>query len=138
MQRPLKGPPVFLDYDQKSLDDAYDQSAYAPNRDQLLARLATTSELVRKRLGDPERFAYGPSAIEKLDVYKTKRADAPINVFIHGGAWRAGVAKNYGFAAEMFVDAGAHFVVLDFVNVEEAGGDLFPMAEQVRRAVAWV
>ena len=34
--------------------------------------------------------------------------------------------------------AGAHFVVLDFINVVEADGNLFAMAEQVRRAVAWV
>ena len=38
----------------------------------------------------------------------------------------------------MFVNAGAHFVVLDFVNVDDTGGDLLPMADQVRRAVAWV
>ena len=30
-------------YDQKSLDDAYDQSVYAPNRAQILARFASTS-----------------------------------------------------------------------------------------------
>ena len=41
---------VFLDYDQKALDDAYDQAVYAPNRDQILKRLAYTSELVRKRM----------------------------------------------------------------------------------------
>ena len=34
----------------------------------------------------------------------------------------------------MFVHAGAHFVVLDFINVIEAGGSLMPMAEQVRAA----
>jgi arylformamidase len=31
-----------------------------------------------------------------------------------------------------------HYVALDFINVSAAGGDLGPMAEQVRRAVAWV
>ena len=55
---------VFLDYDQKSLDEAYDQAVYAPNRDQVLARLAHTSELVRRRLGPAERFAYGETSIE--------------------------------------------------------------------------
>jgi arylformamidase len=40
--------------------------------------------------------------------------------------------------AEPFVNAGAHFVVLDFTNVDDAGGSLFPMVEQVRRAVGWV
>jgi len=38
----------------------------------------------------------------------------------------------------MFVEAGAHFAVLDFNNVIETGGDLMPMARQVRSAVAWV
>jgi len=44
---------VFLHYDQKALDDAYDQAVYAPNRDQVLARFAYASELVRKRIGAP-------------------------------------------------------------------------------------
>jgi arylformamidase len=35
------------------------------------------------------------------------------------------------------VHAGAHAVIIDFINVEQAGGDLFPMYEQVRRALAW-
>ena len=134
----VKGPAVWLDLDQAELDAAYDQSAYAPNREQVLARNATNSEGVRARLGAPRRFAYGPTPIEGLDVYATQRANAPINVFIHGGAWRAGLAKNYASPAEMFVHAGAHYVVPDFAAVQDVGGSLMPMAEQVRRAVAWV
>jgi len=135
---PSAGPRVFLDYDQKALDDAYDQAVYAPNRDQVLARFASASAVARKHLGEPQRFAYGPSEIEKLDLFSCGRKGAPVNVFIHGGAWRQGLARNYAFPAEMFVRAGAHFVALDFVNVLESGGDLMPMADQVRRAVAWV
>jgi arylformamidase len=133
-----KGPPVWLDLDQAELDAAYDQSAYAPNREQVLARNASNSESVRARLGPPRRYAYGPTPIEGLDVYVTPRAHAPINVFIHGGAWRAGAAKNYASPAELFVNAGAHYVVLDFAAVQDVGGSLMPMADQVRRAVAWV
>jgi arylformamidase len=129
---------VFLDYDQKALDDAYDQSVYAPNRDQLLARFAHASEIARRRLGAPQRLAYGSKPNEKMDVYTTKKANAPVNVFVHGGAWRAGEAKNYAFPAEMFVRAGSHYVALDFDNVIEAEGNLFVMADQVRRALAWV
>jgi arylformamidase len=36
------------------------------------------------------------------------------------------------------VRAGAHCVLIDFINVDQANGDLFPMYEQVRRALAWV
>jgi arylformamidase len=36
------------------------------------------------------------------------------------------------------VHAGAHYVVPDFVDVTRTDGDLRPMVEQVRRAIAWV
>jgi arylformamidase len=135
-----KAPRVFLDYTQQELDDAYDQIVYAPNRDQIAARGKRNSELARERLGEPLRLAYGPTAIEQLDLYpaKRKRAPAPIAVFIRGGAWRTGRARDYAYAAETFVNAGAQLVVPDFNNVEEVGGSLFVMADQVRRAVAWV
>ena len=140
--RAEKDPLVWRDMDQKALDDAYDQRVYAPNRDQVLGRYATNSEAVRARLGAPQRHRYGATPIEALDFYPTRRADhaagAPINVFIHGGAWLRGAAKDYAFPAELFVRAGAHFIVPDFVNVADTGGDLMPMAEQVRRAIAWV
>jgi arylformamidase len=133
-----KGPLVWLDMDQAELDAAYDQSVYAPNITQILSRYASNSDLTRSRIGNPKRFTYGASQIEGLDVYLCNRPKAPINIFIHGGAWRSGMAKNFGFKAETFVNAGAHFVVLDFINVLESGGDLMPMIDQIRRAIVWV
>jgi arylformamidase len=133
-----KGPKVYLDYDQIELDAAYDQTAYAPNRGQIEARIAATSELVRARLGAPMRVAFGPTEIERLDIYRTPRPRAPIHVFVHGGAWRAGSARGNAFAAEVFVAAGAHFIAPDFAAVQDTGGSLMPMADQVRRAIAWV
>lgn len=134
----VKGPRVWMDMDQAELDAAYDQSVYAPNLPQVVKRYATNSEAVRAHLGAPRRFAYGPTPIEGLDVYPTRRRNAPINIFIHGGAWRGGMAKDSAYPAELFVGAGAHYVVPDFINVLEAGGNLMPIADQVRRAVAWV
>src|SRR5436309_14291893 len=133
-----KGSHVWLDLDQAELDAAYDQTVWAPNREQLVRRYATQSDAVRARLGTPRRFAYGAAPVEGLDLYAAGRANAPINVFIHGGAWRAGLAKNYAFPAELFVRAGAYFVVPDFAAVQDVGGSLMPMAAQVRAAVAWV
>jgi arylformamidase len=133
-----KGPLVWLDMDQQALDDAYDQVVYAPNREQVAKRRVANSDKARAVIGAPERVAYGPSEIEKLDIYRTKQANAPVNIFIHGGAWRANRAADYACLAEPFVKAGAHYVILDFTNVDDAGGSLFPMIEQVRRAVGWV
>ena len=134
----VKGPLVWLDMDQKELDDAYDQSVYAPNQQLLAKRRAAASAAALERLGAPECVRYGPSENEKLDIYKTHKSNAPVNVYVHGGAWRHGQAKDFAAPAEMFVNAGANFVVVDFVQIHEAGGDLLPMAKQVRSAVAWV
>ena len=134
----MTGPKVFLDYDQKALDDAYDQAVFAANRDQVIARFASSSRIARQRIGEPQRFSYGKSAIEGLDFYRARGTSAPVNVFIHGGAWRAGLARDYAFPAEMLLAAGSHLAVLDFNNVLETRGDLMTMADQVRRGVAWV
>ncbi len=131
------GPLVWLDLDQQALDDAYDQSKYAPNRSQIVERYASNSDIARQRLGAPRRIAYGPTANEALDLYPADANNAPISIFVHGGAWRRGLAKDNAFAAELFVRAGVHHVVPDFIDVIEAGGDLMPMADQVRRAIAW-
>jgi len=133
-----KGPPVWLDMDQQELDDAYDQSKYAANLQQIVKRYATNSEAVRKRLGKPVRLAYGPTPIEGLDLYPARGQNAPIHVFIHGGAWRSGTAEASAYQAETFVRAGAHYIAVDFNNVVETKGDLMPMADQVRRALAFI
>jgi arylformamidase len=134
----IKGPIVWLNMDQQELDDAYDQAVYAPNRDQLTKRRLANSAAALKRLGAPLRFAYGSTPIEGLDVYRCNTPNAPIAIFVHGGAWRSGAASEFTYLAEPFMHAGAHFAVLDFTNVDDAGGSLFPMVEQVRRAVGWI
>lgn len=48
------------------------------------------------------------------------------------------MAKDYAFPAEMFVQAGAHYVVPDFAWVQDTGASLLPIAEQIRRAIVWV
>ncbi len=129
---------MFLDYDQVELDAAYNQTAYAPNRTQVEQRHAHNAELARARLGEPTRMAYGPTEIERLDIYRTKTARAPVHLFVHGGAWQSGSARGSAYLAELFINAGAHFVAPDFVRVQDAGGSLMVMEQQVRRAIAWV
>ena len=137
-QSDVKGPAVWLDMDQKQLDDAYSQFKYAPNIGQVIERYRTNSAMVRSRLGDPLRFAYGSEPVESLDVYPTTKSDAPIHIFIHGGAWQQEIAESYGFPAELFVNAGAHYVVPDFSWIQDVGDSLYPIVDQLRRAIAWV
>jgi arylformamidase len=71
-----------------------------------------TGETTRARLGAPKRLAYGPSPIEGLDLYPAKSPNAPIFIFIHGGRWLFGKSKDYGFPADLFVNAGVNYVAL--------------------------
>jgi arylformamidase len=133
-----RGPLVFLDMDQQALDDAYDQEVYAPNRALVVERRKAASERARAVLGAPKRLTYGSGEYEGLDVFDCGIKGAPINVFVHGGAWRRNIAADYALQAEPLVRAGAHSVIIDFINVDQAKGDLFPMYQQVRRALAWI
>lgn len=123
---------------QRELDAAYDQSVWAPNMQSLHARRAFLCEHALARLGEPHRVAYGQGPIEHIDIYRAKVATAPIAVFIHGGAWRGGSARECAFLAEPFVNAGATFVALDFSSVIEADGSLAKLHEQVKSALSWI
>jgi arylformamidase len=133
-----KGPRVWLNMDQQELDDAYDQLKYAANAQQLGERRAAESAQVRARLGEPERVAYGPTEIETIDIYRAARANAPLAIFIHGGAWRARRATEFCTPAELFVRAGVHFATPDFAGVDQVGGDIGVVADQVLRAAAFI
>lgn len=127
---------VFLNYDQAELDRQYDQRAWAPNAAEVIRRYAVNSDLVRARTGEPRSCAYGPTDAETLDFYSCGRTQAPLHVFVHGGAWRLLSKRESAFAAEMFVRAGAHFAALDFALLPAVS--LAEMAAQVRRAIAWL
>jgi arylformamidase len=127
---------VFLNYDQAELDRQYDQRAWASNANEVVRRYTENSDRARALLGEPDVFAYGPSAAETLDLYRCQKINAPIHVFIHGGAWRLLGKRDSAFAAETFVRAGAHFIALDFALLPSV--TLAEMVAQVRRGVAWI
>jgi len=133
-----QGPLVFMSYDQAMLDACYDQNVWAPNRDQVHERVKLACEQTRHVLGQPQRFTYGSTPIETIDIFSCGKTHAPVCIYIHGGAWRAGSAALNAAPARMCVDADVHYAVVDFTNVIETKGDLRPMVDQVRRACLWI
>jgi len=138
--------PHGVQYTKAQIDSSYDQVCWQQDAPDTGARDTWMTNDFRSRL-PAERYAYGPSQFEGLDLYRTSawRKHAPTMIFIHGGAWRAGSALGAGYMAENYVDAGANFIALDFINVTQTVGadgkpdkNLITMAEQVRSGVAWV
>ena len=132
-----KGPAVWLDYDQQDMDELYDQSVFAFNQRHLLARSDANNAIATATIGKPERFAYGSDPVEGVDVWKTRKPNAPVLIYLHGGGWQSGRSADFALYAEPYINAGAHFVSVDFTNVRATKGDLFPLVDQCRRAVGW-
>ena len=124
---------VFLDYDQKALDDQYEQRVWVPHADDIIRRCAAASDAVRRRMGEPHTERYGPAPVETLDVYG--QGDKAF-VFVHGGAWKRQSKRENAFAAETIAAAGAAYVVLDFALLPSV--TLPEMAAQVCRGIEWV
>ena len=118
------GPAVWLGMNQAELDAAYDQSAYASNREKIVEQEALSNRAVVARLGAPQQFTYGPGNGETLDVYRADRDAAPIHVHFHGGTWRFGAASQFAYMAEPFVRSGAAMVIPDFSAVDDVNGGL--------------
>ena len=105
---------VFREYDQKTLDDQYEQRAWVPHADEIIRRYAAASDRVRKKLGEPRIERYGPTPAETLDIYgQGKKAF----VFVHGGAWKRQSSREQAFPAEPIIAAGAAYIALDFANL---------------------
>jgi arylformamidase len=126
---------VFRDYDQAALDAQYDQRAWAPDMDTVIARYAARSDDIRARFGEPVTHAYGASAVEKLDVYGGADRKQTF-VFVHGGAWRRESRRASAYAAEPVLRAGAAYVALGFAAIPAVS--LPEMAQQVCNGIDWV
>jgi arylformamidase len=124
---------VFRDYDQKALDDQYEQRVWVPNADEIIRGYARRSDEVRSRLGEPRTEKYGPTPPETLDIYGS---GSKAFVFVHGGAWKRQSSREQAFPAEAIIAAGAAYVALNFANLPSV--TLPEMAGQVRRGIEWV
>ena len=124
---------VFRDYDQKALDDQYEQRVWVPNADEIIRRYSAASDAVRKRIGEPRVERYGPTPPETLDIYGSGKKAF---VFVHGGAWKRQSSREQAFPAEPIIAAGAAYVALNFAKLPAV--TLPEMAAQVCRGIEWV
>lgn len=130
---------VWGDYTQAELDAQYDQMTLVTKEEHEHHRAFKERESARVRASLADRamldVAYGPSAAEKLDIFRADRSDAPIQIFFHGGAWKGGKKSDVSFPAESFVARGATFIAVNYERVPAVSLD--EQVRQARAAVAW-
>jgi arylformamidase len=135
--------PVYRGMDLATLDREYDQRAAVPDHEVWAAKRTLWSERARRTLDCRLDVRYGTTARQAMDIFPAAGAagaapdgGAPVEIYIHGGAWRAKSKEDVSFIAEALVPAGVTFVAIDHdlaptVTLDE-------IVAQVRAAVAWI
>jgi hypothetical protein len=84
--------------------------------DKLIEKRRTLSASAKAELTRKADLRYGPTLIERLDVYPAAEPNAPIVIFIHGGYWfDARLTKDmYVWVAKGFVGHGVTTVIVDY------------------------
>ncbi|HEV8673791.1 MAG TPA: alpha/beta hydrolase [Methylomirabilota bacterium] len=131
------GEPIFRGYDREALDREYDNQRKVADSADWLARYPRESEATRRAFRCRLDLRYGSSAAETLDVFPaTGPGPAPVQVFIHGGYWRALDKADFSFVARAFVPAGAATAVVNYGLIPAI--DMDELVRQCRAAVAWL
>ena len=81
-------------------------------------------------------LAYGARERERIDLFRSGTARAPLLAYIHGGYWQRGDKSAYSFVAEPFVARGVDVAMLQYNLCPD--GDLALLTAQVRAATAWL
>ena len=130
---------VFRQYDRVALDREYDNAAKisAETLKSHRARWAEQSRRAREIIRCDLDLHYGPSAGERLDIFRPQQSGlAPVQIYIHGGYWTSNDKNDCSYVALGFVEAGYVTVVINYSLIPTVG-----MAEQVRQcraALRWV
>jgi arylformamidase len=96
-----------------------------------------TSTLARADFPHRRDLPYGESPAEKLDIILPAGAisNAPVQILIHGGYWRALSKDGFTFPAAPLAAAGVISVCVDYALCPRVS--MTELTEQCRRAVRW-
>ncbi len=126
---------VWGNFTQEELDRNYDQSSLVPNVGELMEQNAADSARIREELEVIEDVSYGPTVLERLDIFPVSQKGAPVAIYHHGGAWTRSDKAQCSYAAPGLVAAGVNVLVLDFALAPNVSLD--EIVRQNRAAIAW-
>lgn len=126
---------LYQGYDREGLDAQYFMRARHPDWEHYFNKWDDWSNRVRGERSCRLDVAFGDHPDETVDVFPAAAADAPIQVFIHGGYWQAMNKRDFSYVADGLVDVGASLVVVNYTLAPDA--DIDEIVGQCRAALAW-
>ena len=126
---------TWNDMSPEAIELAFNPRATARNVDERVAGYAAASADTRARLDCVLDVRYGRGEKETLDIFPAGAPHAPVQLFIHGGYWRAMDKSDYSFIADVFQPAGATTVLINYDLCPDVTLDT--IVAQTMRAIAW-
>ena len=126
---------VWGNFTQEELDRNYEQSSLVPNVGELMEQNAADSAKIREELDVIADVSYGPTVLERLDIFPVSQKGAPVAIYHHGGAWTRSDKDQCSYVAPGLVAAGVNVLVLDFALAPAVSLD--EIVRQNRAAIAW-
>lgn len=114
----------------------YNNRAAVPEHPQIIARWISESATVRAKQRCELDLEYGPSYLEKLDLFFADGNSKALLVFIHGGYWRASDKSDFSFIAAPFTRRGITVASINYGLAPQVRVD--DIVHQCRAAVAWL
>lgn len=124
----------FNDMSAEQLEKQFNPRAAVPDHGRYIEERMRRSAETRKKLACELDVRYGPNPLETLDVFPGAPG-GPVQLYVHGGYWRANDKADASVIAEPLVARGATAVLINYdlcpkVRVSE-------IVEEVRRAIVW-
>lgn len=122
-------------YSAEEFERQYNPRQAVPDHQGKIDARVTASAQARCRIEGVYDLRYGPGPLEVLDIYPAEADAAPVQLYIHGGYWRAQDKSDVSFLAEPFTAAGATVVIVNYdlcpaVTVPE-------IVAEIVRAITW-
>ncbi len=96
------------------LESHFNPRVAVPDAEDYLQRLAAASAAARERHRPDTDVRYGAGPRQQLDLFRAADPGGPIQIYIHGGYWRALSKGDFSYMAPPMLAAGASVVVMDY------------------------
>ena len=126
---------VYKQFRADEMESHFNPRAVLPDVDGLIAERSAKSAETRKKLSNHRNIAYGDSARQVVDIFPAAAPNAPVNVYIHGGYWRAVSKDDVSQLAEHFHNKGVTAVLLEYDLCPNV--TLSDIVRQTRQGIAW-
>lgn len=128
-----------MDWRQIPADDLerhFNPRVAVPDVADYLQRFAATSTVARARHRPETDLRYGTGPRQLLDLFHAAEPGGPIQIYLHGGYWRAVSKSDCSYIAPPMLAAGANVVVLDYDLCPDVTLDT--IVAQVLDGIRWV